>query len=270
MVLIVKSWFEGFNVVLMAFSLTFVVHVNCLVLSAYLVTRRAGWWPAWLSLLQAATAMACHTSRLTDFFFDTDCSVKPYHNYTMFCISCCTIDILLVFHIAQNRHMAGCSITAKRLFWLVVAVLPTLAKSVFMIMTITSIQPTTGPFRICSFTMNTTFFHYALTIWAFHHLTMLLLTSTIPLLSHLRVLSLPNSNESIKVCLTHIISILLIILMFFPNPDLDLSDLVMQSYWALKSRTAISLILSLEKSHLTSPDDPQSPFCSFNSTTKFP
>lgn len=253
-------WFVGFNVVLMAFALTFVVHFNCLLLSAYLFKRRTRWWVAWLCLLQAATAMACHTSRLTDFFFATDCSFKPYHNYTMFLISCCTIDLLFVFHIAVDRLVKGSATAAVRVFWLAMGVVPSVAKSVFMVLTIASMQAITGPFGICSFTMNTGFFHLALAVWAIHHSAMLALTLATPLLARLGLLPpadhfrIPSDPlERPLLCLQHVASIGLIIAMFFPNPEFDVSDLVMQSYWAIKSKTVVSLILAYEPS-LDGPD----------------
>ncbi|RKP38397.1 hypothetical protein BJ085DRAFT_38908 [Dimargaris cristalligena] len=81
------QWFTNLNLAMLAYAASLVVHFsNFLVSSALFWKHRHSALFAFL-WVHALLAISCHFSRMSDYFFSTNCQFKGYYNYSMYLIA---------------------------------------------------------------------------------------------------------------------------------------------------------------------------------------
>ncbi|KAJ1970890.1 hypothetical protein H4R34_005918, partial [Dimargaris verticillata] len=90
-----KEWFLKTNTGMIAFAATFIIHVSNAIVSTRLNFKHRAPSMFTVAMFQALTAVGCHISRTSDYFFNTDCIAKPYINN--FCYWFSTALTLAVF-----------------------------------------------------------------------------------------------------------------------------------------------------------------------------
>ncbi|KAJ1972728.1 hypothetical protein H4R35_004513 [Dimargaris xerosporica] len=78
-----KEWFLKTNTGMIAFAATFIIHASNAIVSTRLNFKHRAPSMFTVAMFQALTAVGCHISRTSDYFFSTNCIAKPYIN--IFC-----------------------------------------------------------------------------------------------------------------------------------------------------------------------------------------
>ena len=94
-----KEWFINFNMAMIIFSATLVIHINCLWNSTILLRKLRSNKIIQFNFIQACFAVSCHLNRITDYFFKTNCQFKGYYNWISYGIAATIMDIISVYRI---------------------------------------------------------------------------------------------------------------------------------------------------------------------------
>ncbi|ORX95619.1 hypothetical protein K493DRAFT_301354 [Basidiobolus meristosporus CBS 931.73] len=103
------AWFIWINLSLLIFSFTLVVHVRNSFTSLRLLAKIPSDLLFWFGAVQSTAAIFCHISKMTDYFFTTNCSFKSIFNPTFYYISTTALAAVLYrrcyFSIRYGRHL---------------------------------------------------------------------------------------------------------------------------------------------------------------------
>ncbi|KAJ9063902.1 hypothetical protein DSO57_1036164 [Entomophthora muscae] len=256
------AWFQWFNMVLVAVSFTLIIHLNCFFIALRLVCKYPREKIYIASLIQTICGVACHLSRTTDFFFVTDCIAKPLHNYTQFWLGISLMDVVVLWR--DTRMLTVLFKLAPSwyaLMWMFLGLAPLLSKSVTMLLTISSLKGSMGPFGICQIDLIDKYFTYAMWCWVAYHCAMLALHAIL-FLDINYIISLPFKRRprpaptvdkgTLLLLLSDVTTICLLLTLLQARLRLGEPDLVLQSMWAIKSKCVIEM-LSLMTKHSGKP-----------------
>lgn len=171
-----REWFATFNMAMVAFSATLVVHVNCFANSCRLVHRGGRYrWLRWLNLFQASCAVSCHLCRISDYFFPTDCDFKGFYNFVSYYCAVMSMDAMVAFMAAAILLTTVAHRERGIILCCFVAMVPFLAKLNIIVRAFRNIVTSVAPFNLClsAFAIPTIFSEMMLTEVATHAFTLL-------------------------------------------------------------------------------------------------
>jgi len=270
------TWFLWFNTVLLAFAMTFIVHFNCLYNAVLLLKRHPKNKLFWMSVIQNMCAVACHISRVTDYFFLTDCHVKPFHNYIQYWISNCIMDLIVLYRdVHRLEVLFQVPKLVKYSLWVILGILPTLAKSTTMFLTTLSLNGTMGQFAICDLVLNNAYFDLAHWSWIIYHSLMFCLHGLILLTVYKNIAPLPRRPISadeltegdygtIVLSISDVTAVTFYLLLIYGNFTPGAPDVILQLLWATKSKCTVEMLETYSLYLEDTADSPQ-----FGKSSKF-
>ncbi|KAI9293902.1 hypothetical protein K502DRAFT_350513 [Neoconidiobolus thromboides FSU 785] len=233
------DYFRTVNQDLLIYSLTFVFHIKLIINLFQTIIKKVLNIYTILILVIGATAICCHISRISDFYNNTLCTIKPKLNITMAMISVSLSDILIVIAILNVlseviKHkllLQGISISY--------IIINSALKICSLLMLFFSINGFKDEFDFCSATMNV---HYlAIYSWVEFSINLFSLTllSVILLVLKYNYKELFKDNNLIlaSILLYYTYGMILYIPMIVTSASLPNAnnDVIFHLKWALQS-----------------------------------
>jgi len=218
------------------------IYYNCWINSLYLVCEKSLKWLRIWNLTQVSCAVSCHLSRITDYFFSTNCAFKAVYNFLSYYVAILSMDLITVFIIyfsVQILLKYGYKTTI--VYFIVICGLPLFAKFGTISIALFHLKGFTSDFNFCAAKFIDGIFE--LMMWTevaahsftisfycyFFYQNIKITTKKIPLFEKLR------KSEFTYVVLMDIITIMLYSPVAVHNAGPN-AEVIVQLRWALVSK----------------------------------